>query len=291
LPFPDARVSFIIAGVMHDTMKTILVTGATDGIGLETARQLVAMGHRVVLHGRRQERLDAARAELAPEATAPIETAVADFARLASVHAMAEELRARGLVLDVLVNNAGIYANDPELTDDGFEATFGVNHVAPFLLTHLLLPALATRGARIVTVSSIAHGRGRLDPRTWRSLAGFDPYGAYAQSKLANVLMTAELARRLPAHVIAFSLHPGVVSTKLLTEGFGMRGSDSLAAGADTSVWLATAPEARALSGRYVVKRREGRAHHLAQDARATADFYLKSAELAGVEPLPAPEA
>lgn len=265
--------------------RTILVTGATDGIGLETARQLVAMGHRVIVHGRRPERVAAAVEALGSGGA--ITSALADLADLASVRAMAADLLARGETIDVLINNAGIYANDATLTVDGFESTFAVNHLAPFLLTHLLLPALAPTGARIVNVSSIAHTRGRLDARTWRSLAGFDPYGAYAQSKLANVLFTVALARRLPPRVATFALHPGVVSTKLLTEGFGMRGADSLADGADTSVFLATSPDADALSGQYVVKRRAARAHPLASDRAATEAFYLESAAMVGVTPLP----
>lgn len=269
--------------------KTILVTGATDGIGLETARQLVAMGHRVIVHGRRPERVAAAVQALARHAAdGAITTALGDLADLASVRHLAADLLARGGAIDVLLNNAGIYANAGELTIDGFESTFGVNHLAPFLLTHLLLPALAPSGARVINVSSIAHARGRLDARKWRSLDGFDPYGAYAQSKLANVLFTVELARRLPPHVEAFALHPGVVTTKLLTEGFGMRGADSLAAGADTSVFLATSPDAGQLAGQYVVKRRAARMHPLASDPRTTEGFYLASAEMVGLEPLPA---
>jgi len=271
-----------------DSPKTILVTGATDGIGLETARQLVGLGHRVIVHGRRPERIAAAVQALSRGARHEVGHVQGDLAELASVRRMASELAARGTPLDVLVNNAGVYMNDPRLTADGFEATFGVNHVAPFLLTHLLVPTLASTGARVINVSSIAHTRGRLDASTWRTLVGFDPYGAYAQSKLANVLMTVALQRRLPAHVATFSLHPGVVSTKLLTEGFGMRGADSLAAGADTSVYLATAPDVAALAGQYVVKRRAARMHPLASDRRATDDLYLASADLAGVDALPA---
>lgn len=261
---------------------TTLVTGATDGIGKETARQLLVHGHRVILHGRNAQRLAHTKAELSgPDRH--IDTLTGDFASLDSVRAMAETALDRWERIDVIVNNAGIYMNDPVLTVDGFEQTFAVNHLAPFLLTHLLEPML---GERIINVSSIAHGRGRLERATWRTVRGFDPYAAYAESKLCNVLFTVELARRLPEGMVTHALHPGVVSTKLLTQGFGMRGPDSLAAGADTSVWLATAPEVTKSSGKYFAKRREARMHPLADDPRVCADFYTESARLVGVTPL-----
>lgn len=266
--------------------STILVTGSTDGIGKETARRLVAAGHRVILHGRSPARLAMTQAELAraapPEGPAP-ETLCGDLASLASVRAMAADALARFPRVDVLLHNAGVYMNEPVLTVDGFEQTFAVNHLAPFLLTHLLLPAVTSR---IILVSSIAHGRGRLDPASWRSLSRFDPYGAYAQSKLANVLFAVELARRLPPGVVSHSLHPGVVSTKLLVDGFGMNGSDSLTDGSTTSVWLATAPEVSNSTGRYFVKQREARMHPLASDPEATAAFYAESARMVGVSEL-----
>jgi len=265
-------------------LTTTLVTGATDGIGKETARQLLARGHEVILHGRNAARLEATRAALSQALpNARLQTVQGDLASLASVR----ELAARVPDIDVLVNNAGIYANEPSLTVDGFESTFAVNHLAPFLLTHLLLARLRP-GGRVVNVSSVAHTRGKLAPRTWRSLVGYDDYAAYAESKLANVLFTVELARRLPTGLTTYALHPGVVSTKLLTEGFRMRGSDSLAAGAETSVYLASEPGIEAHSGQYFVRKRPAKAHALAGDAAATRDFYVECAALVGIDPLEA---
>ncbi|MFO0745825.1 MAG: SDR family NAD(P)-dependent oxidoreductase [Myxococcota bacterium] len=271
---------------MPDSRPTTLITGSTDGIGKETARQLLVHGHRVILHGRSAQRVDAVKADLAAPGR-QIHSLVGDLSSLETVRAMAAEALDRFERIDVLVNNAGIYMNEAKLTVDGFEQTFAVNHLAPFLLTHLLMPVL---GERIINVSSMAHARGRLDRTTWRSLRGFDPYGAYAQSKLANVLFTVDLARRLEPGLSTFALHPGVISTKLLTEGFGMRGPDSLAAGADTSVWLATdanVTKSPSKSGQYFAKRQEARMHPLASDPRAAADFFNESARLVGVTPLP----
>ncbi len=253
-----------------DPKRKVLVTGATDGIGRETALELARKGFHVIIHGRRSERLAHTKALIEGEVTgAIVETVAADFAVLSQVNAMAKELAARHDRLEVLVNNAGIYANDPVLTVDGWESTFGVNHVAPFLLTLALLPLLRNvSDARVINVSSVAHTRGRLEPSTYRSLAGFDPYRSYAQSKLANILFTTELQRREPELAVN-ALHPGVVSTKLLTEGFGMQGPDSLAAGAATTVWLASSDEGGRLRGAYCVRSRPTTPSALALDPSA----------------------
>lgn len=235
-------------------MPIVLVTGATDGIGRETARELVRRGANVIVHGRSAAKANAVRAELEGIVRgSALEPVLGDFSKLASVRAMGEALAARPERIDVLLNNAGVFLNDRETTEDGFEATFAVNHLAPFLLTHLLLPRLSDgQPARIVNVSSVAHSRGSIDLRKIGSADGFEPYRAYATSKLANVLFTVELARRIgPGPLVVNALHPGVVSTKLLTEGFRMRGSDSLAEGAATSVALALAPELASVTGRY----------------------------------------
>jgi len=232
-------------------MKIILVTGATDGIGLETALELASSGHAVVLHGRNEERVQCARAAIlraAPDTA--LHTAYADLADLAAVALMAQDLAARLPRLDVLVNNAGVYMTGCKVSKDGFEMTLAVNYLAHFLLTVLLLPLLKkSPEPRVVTVSSIAHTRGSIDFGNLNGERHFDAYRAYANSKLADTLFANELARREP-WLASNSLHPGVIDTKLLHTGFDAKG-DSVAAGARTSVYLATSPEIKGVSGKY----------------------------------------
>jgi retinol dehydrogenase 14 len=271
--------------------KLILVTGATDGIGKQTALELARDGVRLVLHGRSQSKLEATRDELQRlVAGSAVEIAAADFASLAEVRGMAEEVAARHGAIDVLINNAGAFMNQHALSRDGHEMTFAVNHLAPFLLTHLLLDALrAAPRARIVNVTSVAHMRGVLDFENLHGEKGFSPYGAYALSKLANVLFTVELARRLAGEPITVNaLHPGVVSTKLLTEGFGMQGQESLSQGAATSVYLATSPEVADVSGLYFARCREAEMNPLAAHPGMGSRLYELSAELTGIRGLPA---
>lgn len=236
------------------TAKIILVTGATDGIGLSTARILGEQGHDVLVHGRSDDKAARAVATLAAAAPHARFTPVSgDLSSKAAIAALAAQVRAARPRLDVLLNNAGVFMDRRELSVDGVELTYMVNHLAPMALTHALLPHLlaAGGGARVVTVSSIAHTRAPLD---WDDLEGarrFDGYGAYALSKLGNVLFTQALARRhAPEALGCFSLHPGVISTKLLAKGFGMKGAD-VDAGAATSVHCATSPELEGRTGRY----------------------------------------
>lgn len=257
-------------------MSTILVTGATDGIGKETARILAEQGHDVVVHGRTLEKAQAAVRSLGKG-----RAVAADLASLHEVRALAATLR--DAPIDVVINNAGVYMKTRTLTPDGREMTMAVNHDAPFLLTHLLLDKVQ----RVVNVSSIAHARGHVDVGDIDFARGFDSYAAYAASKLANVLFSVELARRRPA-VLVNALHPGVVSTKLLRAGFNMGGPDSHEDGAATSVFLATAPASGAagVSGRYFVRSREATPNPAAHDATLCAAFYEASCLRVGIAPL-----
>ncbi|MDY7226262.1 SDR family oxidoreductase [Hyalangium rubrum] len=261
--------------------RIVLVTGATDGIGLRTALDIARTGARLVVHGRSPARVDKARKTI-EEAGGRAEGITFDFASLASVRQGAEELARRFPRLDVLVNNAGVYMNERVVTEDGQETTFQVNHLGPFLLTNLLLKGTLTGpGARIINVSSIAHSRGRMSFEDPQLARGFSPYGAYAQSKLANILFTFELAERLPAEQATVNcLHPGVVSTKLLTEGFGMQGNDTVEEAAATSVYLATSPEVEGVTGRYFVRQREASPAPQAQDTGARRRLWELSEQL-----------
>ncbi|MBN1204090.1 MAG: SDR family oxidoreductase [Myxococcaceae bacterium] len=264
--------------------RIVLVTGATDGIGLQTAVDLARTGARVVVHGRTSEKVDKALGVI-EEAGGRAEGVAFDLGSLASVRQGAEELARRFPRLDVLVNNAGVFMNDRVLTEDGLETTFQVNHLAPFLLTNLLLRGpLAGPRARILNVSSIAHSRGRMHFEDLQLARGFNGYAAYAQSKLANILFTFELAERLPAEqVTANCLHPGVVSTKLLIDGFGMGGSDTAEEAAATSVFLATSPEVEGVTGRYFARQREVNPAPQALDVAARKRLWELSEQLSGL--------
>ena len=204
--------------------RSVLVTGSTDGIGLATAIALAREGAQVILHGRTREKADRARrVVLAAVPKAALESVSGDFSSLDEVRAMAVDVLGRFERLHVLINNAGIVTKRREESRDGFELTFAVNHLAPFLLTNILLD-LITRSApaRIVNVSSSVHSGSRLDFDDLQMTRRFDGFGAYGRSKLANVLFTFALARRLKGTgVTANALHPGVIATKLLHVNFG----------------------------------------------------------------------
>jgi len=239
-------------------MTTALVTGATDGIGRETARRLLSLGWRVLVHGRDPAKAERAARELGRQSPSPgsvrpdAEPVWGDLSRMAEVVGLAQQAKAKSEALDVLIHNAGVFEPVRRMTPDGFEMTMAVNHFAPFLLTRHLLESLrrAPHG-RIVTVSSIAHASGVLEPADLDFAAHYDGYSAYAASKLANVLFTVALARRLASTpVTANCLHPGVITTKLLWAGFKMKGR-SVEEGARTSVYLAASDDVAGVSGAY----------------------------------------
>lgn len=250
--------------------KTCLVTGATSGIGRAAAIALARRGATVVIVARNQEKGARAAADIqASSGSQTVEALTADLSSLAAVRQLAGEFRARWSRLDVLINNAGVYCTVRSETQDGLETTFAVNHLAVFLLTKLLLDVLkASAPTRVITVASVAHMGASMD---WDDLQSTRRYGygrrAYGQSKLANLLFTFELARRLEgAGVTANCLHPGVVHTGLWNGSPGLSGrvADLLTAlarpfvrtpeqGAATIVYLAGAPELEGVSGKYVV--------------------------------------
>jgi NAD(P)-dependent dehydrogenase (short-subunit alcohol dehydrogenase family) len=275
--------------------KTCLVTGATSGIGKQTALRLAMLGATVVVAARDAGRGAAAAGEIRRRVPlARVETVTADLSRPAQVRGLADEVVARYDRLDVLVNNAAVISTRPRLTPDGLDVTFATNHLGPFLLTNLLRGLLERSApARVVTVSSAAHKQVRTIP--WDELAGGAHARSYPVSKLLNILFTTELARRLAGTgVTANCLHPGFVRTDLGRDVTGALGAavrlvlvfqPGPAAGAETPVYLASSPEVADVTGGYFVRRRRAEPSVLARDAGAAARLWALSAELAGLDP------
>jgi retinol dehydrogenase-12 len=277
-------------------VKICLVTGATRGIGFETARALAAAGATVVLHGRDPESARAAAARIAQDTGSPhVRPVFADFSQLIRVRALAEELDAALPHLDVLVDNAGLMTPAHSLSADGYELTFAVNHLAPFMLTNLLLPKLRLSApSRVVVVASAAHGRATLDFADLMNERVSGLWPAYSRSKLANILFTRALARRLEGSgVTANCLHPGLVRSNLFHDGprqmraamrlFGRLFMLSARAGARTSVYLATAPELSGRSGGYYANCQPATPSIAAQDQADGERLWRESARLTGL--------
>lgn len=244
--------------------KRVVVTGASRGIGRETALALARMGADLSLVVRDAERGKAV-AEEVRALGGDADVFIADLSSLADVRRAAAEILAKHDRIDVLVNNAGALFMDRQVTKDGYEATFATNHLAYFLLTELLLDAVKKAPAgRIVNVASEAHHRGTLDFDDLMRERSFTGWGAYGASKLANILFTSELARRLEGTgVTANSLHPGVIASGFALNNKGLVGTVwklmspllmSSENGAKTTVFLATDPSVAAVSGRYFSK-------------------------------------
>ncbi len=267
----------------------ILVTGSTDGLGKSTARDLATSGATVLLHGRDPERGDSVVRELREETdNDSLHYYVADFSSLEEVRRLADEITADHDRLDVLVNNAGIGAGrrgekSRDSSRDGYELRFAVNYLAPFLLTRLLLP-LVRRSvpSRIVNVASAGQSPISFDDVMLER--GYDGMRAYAQSKLALVMFTFDLAEELEGTgVTANSLHPAsLMDTKIVFEAFGSA-SSSVREGTDATVRLAISPELEGITGRYFDGQREARADEQAYDPEARARLRRLSEELTGL--------
>jgi NAD(P)-dependent dehydrogenase (short-subunit alcohol dehydrogenase family) len=318
-----------IAGVDDVDLSetTALVTGATSGIGRETALALGGLGATVLVHGRDRSKGEAVCERLRESGAEAANLYLTSFEDLDAVEKLATEITDEHGPIDVLVNNAGGYFSDGARTPDGIERTFAVNHLAPFVLTARLLPGLRDTGGRVVTVSSEAHRGGELpidgdrgddsgaqsavslDRDGLRSIAEYNGWDAYCRSKLANVLFTTELARRLPpAQVTANCCHPGVVlgsgftrnmalPARLMTVVLSRTPSwvptpvvDTSAEAAATQTYLAASPEVADVTGGYFKECERADPEGVDEDlARA---LWEESVELADLDPesLPSPE-
>src|SRR5947209_6105989 len=271
-------------------MTLVLITGATRGIGQAAAVQLARAGAELAVVGRDPERVEIVAGEAeAAGGGARVHQHVADLSLMAEVRALAAEVLDRYERIEVLTNNAGALFSTRRETAEGFERTFALNHLAPFLLTNLLRERLA--GGRVVTTASDAHAGGLLDLEDLQSMSSYAAMRVYGTTKLCNVLFTRELARRAP-ELRANCFHPGIVRTgfakeeggiwKLLTT-LGAPFFRSPARGARSLVWLALSEEAGALSGEYVEDEKVRSPSAQAQDGSLAAALWERSAELAGL--------
>ena len=263
--------------------ETILVTGATDGLGRRVARELAARGATVLLHGRSTERLEATSEEVRGQTgSEKLRCYPADLSSLGEVRGLAEQVFSQHERLDVLVNNAGIISRERKESEEGHELTFAVNHLSHFLLTCLLLPLLRDSvPARIVNVASA--GQSPVDFSNPMLERGYDAMRAYTQSKLAQILFTLELADRLlDTGVTANALHPAsLMDTKMVRDTFGYTMS-TVEEGAEAVVRLAASPEVEGVTGRYFDGTREARANRQAYDPQARRRLWVLSEQLCG---------
>jgi NAD(P)-dependent dehydrogenase (short-subunit alcohol dehydrogenase family) len=281
------------AKAMHD--KICMVTGATSGIGLVTAQALAHEGATVIVVARNPARGDATVARIQQETgNSAVELMLADLSVQVQVKQLASEVQRRFAQLDVLINNAGALFGQRQVSAEGIEMTFALNHLAYFLLTNLLLDRLkASASGRVVNVSSEAHRGARLDFTNLQGQHRYRGWRAYAQSKLANILFTYELARRLEGTGVATNaLHPGFVATN-----FGRNNRTITAAlwrvlqlaamspkqGAETIIYLASAPEVKDITGKYFVKKKAVRSSEASYDRAAAERLWQLSTDLTGL--------
>jgi NAD(P)-dependent dehydrogenase (short-subunit alcohol dehydrogenase family) len=275
---------------------TAVITGATGGLGLETAAMLAGQGAAVVLVGRDPGRLQAALHEVRGRTgSSAVSGLKANLDSQTEVRQLASDILARAPRLNLLINNAGTVYARRTTTPDGIEATFAVNHLAPYLLTRLLLDRIGTSApARIVTVASHAHYQGTLDLADYGYARGYRIMRAYARSKLGNVLFTRELARRLEGTgVTANALHPGTIATNIWSGAPGWARPvlavakrlvmESPSTGAARIAWLATSPDVAGVTGKYFERNRTVSPSALAQDDALADDLWALSARLVGL--------
>ena len=273
--------------------RTIVITGASDGIGAAAARALSRSGDRVVIVGRSPQKTEAIAAELG------VDHFIADFSRLDEVRTLAAELLKRYPRIDVLANNAGGIMGDRELTVDGHEMTMQVNHLAPFLLTTLLMDRLLASRATVINTSSAANRFGRINLDDLDNARKYSANKAYGDAKLANILFTRELHRRYNARgLVTAAFHPGIVATSFSANSTSImrfvyqtalkRMLITPEKGADTLIWLAsTAAGVDWQSGEFYEKRRVQSANRQAADAGLATALWERSADMVATDLLP----
>lgn len=274
--------------------KTVVITGATSGLGQAAAQEFARRGARVVFTARSKDRAEATLTSLKQAGPAQAHSFVlGDLSKLAEMKRVGAEIAAAYPQIDVLANNAGAIYTTRQLTADGLELTFATNHMNYFVITNALLPALkATPTARIVSTASDAHGFGKLDLDDLKFEKNWSAFGAYGASKLCNILFTRELARRLAGSgVTANCFHPGFVASGMGTNNGAVAKlvtalvspfAVSPAKGADTLVWLATSSEVENVSGKYYASRREAKLAPAAKDDATAARLWAESERIAG---------
>lgn len=272
--------------------KTVLITGATHGIGLESAAVLAGMGARVIILGRDAGRVENARAVVKTRSGASAASYLCDFSSLRAVNRLADEVLRDVPRLDVLINNAGSVYARRTLTEDGIEATFAVNHLAHFVLTQRLVPRLIDSApARIITVASGRHHKGTMDFDDLGFARGYQILRAYGRSKLANVLFASEQARRLAGtRVTSNSVHPGRVATNIWSGApawakplirFGLsRTFITVEDGAAPVIALATRPDLVEVTGQYFDRHEVAQPSSLARDTDVAARLWTESERL-----------
>lgn len=274
--------------------KIVLITGATSGIGKATARKLAAMGARLILVARNEEKLKSTITEISSATgNKELDYIPCDLSSMFEIRQMAKQFLQKFPHLDLLINNAGVIVPEYRRTVDGYEYTFALNHLGYFLTTGLLLEALLKHApARIVSVSSVAHRWSDINFDDLMFERKYNPMKAYGQSKLANILFTRELALRLNGKgVTANCLHPGAVNSQFGSEFKGIfKAGMSLFRpfmispnkGAETIVYLATSPEVEGVSGRYFARKRVAKTSDAAEDMEKARKLWEISEKLSG---------
>jgi NAD(P)-dependent dehydrogenase (short-subunit alcohol dehydrogenase family) len=279
------------------TGRVCIVTGANTGIGKETALGLAKLGATVVMVCRDRVRSEAALRESKQKSgNDRVELMICDFSSQRSIRQFAGDFNQQHDRLDVLVNNAGVVLRERSMTEDGLESTFAINHLGYFLLTNLLLDVLKKSApSRIVNVASTAHKYGKIDVNAWPAGRNYSAFGAYANSKLANVLFTYELARRLEGTgVTANCLHPGAVGTNLyrglpkFLQALIKLVTIGPERGARTSIYLGSSSEVEGVTGKYFSRRRQQKSSEASRNEEAARRLWEVSEELTGLEDISA---